>query len=89
MEICPILIRYVPTLSFINRDLDHAFSGGGPPHLWVKIASSKSYEVPIEAVNGENAPSCLFDNFTASLTVPVAPLLDGITKIWTIFGAER
>ena len=71
--------------TFLYKPRSGPFSGGGPPQLLVKTASSKSYEVPIEAVNGENAPSCLFDNFTASLTVPVAPLLDGITKIWTIF----
>ena len=75
--------------TFLWKPRSGPFSGGGPSQILVKLASSKLSEVPIEAVNEQNALSFLFDNFTASRTVPVAPLLDEITQIWTIFGAER
>ena len=43
----------------------------------------------LEAVNEQNALSFLIDKFTASRTVPVAPLLDEIAQIWTIFDTDR
>ena len=40
-------------------------------------------------MNKKNVLSFLIDKFTASRTVPVAPLLDEIAQIWTIFDDER
>ena len=75
--------------TFLYKPRSGPFSGGGPPQLLVKAASSKLSEIPIEAVNKQNVLSFLIDKFTASRTVPVAPLLDEITQIWTIFDTDR
>ena len=84
----PIFDGFRP-YTFLYKPRSGPFSGGGPSQLLVKAASSKLSELPIEAVNEQDALSFLFDNFIASRTVPVAPLLDEIAQIWTIFDTGR